>query len=594
MTNNPPVTCELFDEMYRLVAASFGGDISPEERHRLDQLVCQDEETCDLYLKLVFESSILLTWAGHGEPKSIRKEELANPSPILPLLSTTLHGTFGYFSSGWPVAYLIATVIFGLGLLIGSVVHVSEPAQVARQSSVPSRVDAEPKMESVGRITGMVDCKWAGAALDSPAVPLGRKYELASGLLEITYDTGAKVILQGPVRYEVESGNGGYLAVGKLTARVEGGERIVDSKSPNLQVSKSPNSSLSTLHSPLFTVKTPTATVTDLGTEFGVEVANSGETTSHVFRGSVRVQVVAADGQTEGNARILRKNESIRVERSGGKQGDNRAVAFVSASTPSNFIREIPKRTIKTFDLADVVAGGDGFSGKRNRGIDPTSGDIVDSIRHPGRADKWPSSRMPGDGQYHRVVGIPLVDGVFIPDGSKSAVQVDSAGHVFDGFQGTQNATWQHIWVGPKMFGMPYSAKAGEVDYASPEHGFLMLGSSKAITFDLEAIRRANRGCKLLRLRTVVANAETEECFRGSLADAWVLVDGKCRYQRWRFTNAQGCAPIMVPIYDTDRFLTLASTDGGDGVSGDDIIFGDPHLELMSVDANVQPAVYGR
>ena len=39
--------------------------------------------------------------------------------------------------------------------------------------------------------------------------------------MEITYDTGAKVILQGPVTYEVESRRGGFLSVGKLTARLE-------------------------------------------------------------------------------------------------------------------------------------------------------------------------------------------------------------------------------------------------------------------------------------------------------------------------------------------------------------------------------------
>jgi len=77
-------------------------------------------------------------------------------------------------------------------------------AIVSANRSVP-----EPKMELVGRITGMVDCKWAGTAFDSPDVPLGRKYELASGLVEITYDTGAKVLLQGPVTYEVESAAGG-------------------------------------------------------------------------------------------------------------------------------------------------------------------------------------------------------------------------------------------------------------------------------------------------------------------------------------------------------------------------------------------------
>ena len=77
-------------------------------------------------------------------------------------------------------------------------------------------------------------------------VSLGDKFALASGLMEITYDTGAKVILQGPVTYEVES-NGGYLAVGKLTGKLEkkvvSGQWAVVSKSEisNLNPSLIPN-----------------------------------------------------------------------------------------------------------------------------------------------------------------------------------------------------------------------------------------------------------------------------------------------------------------------------------------------------------------
>ena len=71
----------------------------------------------------------------------------AGGRPAAPfIVSDAWQGTGGYFSEGWPVAYLIATVISGIALLIGSLVHVSEPVQVARQSSVPSRLDAEPKM----------------------------------------------------------------------------------------------------------------------------------------------------------------------------------------------------------------------------------------------------------------------------------------------------------------------------------------------------------------------------------------------------------------------------------------------------------------
>ena len=148
----------------------------------------------------------------------------------------------GCLSSGWPLAYLVATVIFGIGLFVGSVVHVSQPAQVARQTvPLPCPLSSLPSI--VGRITGMVDCKWEGSGVrgqgsgaenqkseirsQKSLVSLGDKFALASGLLEITYDTGAKVILQGPVTYEVESKDGGYLSLGKLTARLdkEGGER---------------------------------------------------------------------------------------------------------------------------------------------------------------------------------------------------------------------------------------------------------------------------------------------------------------------------------------------------------------------------------
>ena len=38
-----------------------------------------------------------------------------------------------------------------------------------------------------------------------------------------------------------------------------------------------------------FVIRTPTATVTDLGTEFGVEVSKEGDTETHVFVGEVQI-----------------------------------------------------------------------------------------------------------------------------------------------------------------------------------------------------------------------------------------------------------------------------------------------------------------
>ena len=110
--------------------------------------------------------------------------------------------------------------------------------------------------------------------------------------MEITYDTGAKVILQGPVTYEVES-QGGFLSVGKLTARVEkktegGGRRAENISNPQ-----------SLIPNPLFAIRTPTATVTDLGTEFGVTVSGDGLTQVHVLQGVVEAQIIGRDGGTQ-------------------------------------------------------------------------------------------------------------------------------------------------------------------------------------------------------------------------------------------------------------------------------------------------------
>ena len=76
--------------------------------------------------------------------------------------------------------------------------------------------------------------------------------------------------------------------------------------------------------------------MTDLGTEFGVEVDKQGHTTSHVFRGLVRVQMVAVDGKAQGTGQVLRENESARVENGDGNAG---SWSFRPPSRPTSSAR---------------------------------------------------------------------------------------------------------------------------------------------------------------------------------------------------------------------------------------------------------------
>ena len=100
--------------------------------------------------------------------------------------SAALHGTFGYFSDGMPLAYLLATVVTGLGLLIGSMIHVSQSSTYDEGLATSGARGAERKVECVGRVTGTaLDCVWSAGS----RICLGQKCELASGRLEITYRT---------------------------------------------------------------------------------------------------------------------------------------------------------------------------------------------------------------------------------------------------------------------------------------------------------------------------------------------------------------------------------------------------------------------
>lgn len=477
-------------------------------------------------------------------------------------------------------SYLMAAIIMGAALTAAWVWKLPEQAQMAGIST-PSGSRA-PRPESwakvVGQVTGMVDCQWADtntATLDRASVLLGRKYAIRSGWMEITYNTGAKVLLEGPCTYAVDSPVGGFLSVGKLVARVESRVESTNQQplNPNFQI---PNPSR------LFAIRTPTATVTDLGTEFGVDVDERGETTSHVFRGSIRVQAMTEGGMPNGEPRIVQANESVRVGR-----GADRTIADTAGSIERKFVRSLAERKTKQVDLVDIVAGGDGFSGRRNMGIDPATGRMADTPYLPRTTPTSRDNLIAGDGKYHRVDRSVFVDGVFVPDGS-SPMQIDSAGHIFDGFPGTSNITGIRIWAGGELPAPPVpddipSAWLGGVNYGTGAHGILYMHANNGITFDMDAIRRANTGRNIVRFVANVGNTEPGTGQGDVAADVWVLVDGQPRFKRREINRYNGVAPVSIVVHDGDRFLTLASTDSGGNITKDWIVFGDPRLELSPV-----------
>ncbi len=441
------------EELRQLSAALREGSLDAAQASRLNAILAENPAARDIFARYAFLQAMLeLDLGGHkaegrfqlpDETSSSRlpsgiennaeggrrkTEEKAgrlvdsgssvSPSPTLPfspssfppssvplppsislssLLPTTPLGNVAF-------SYAMSAVLVAIGLFIFSLMSAAAPHNAVVNNKptdsrnhttpdVPSPAP-EPKIVSIARITGTVDCVW----VDTDYAPIhdrvvqGDKFMLKSGLMEITYYTGARVILQGPCTYEVESPAGGYLSLGKLTARVEkrsgrGGEgergRLANSTSPASSASSSSPSLPPSPSPPLFSVRTPTATVTDLGTEFGVEVDKSGAVETLVLDGKVRVAMLTQDGNP-GASREVRRGEAVRVA---AKDAAIQNVAVQSR----RYVRQLPQpRAIR-----------DDFHIAHNYLTEGTSGSIWRGILNAKNA-----SRL--DTQPHRIDGIQL------------------------------------------------------------------------------------------------------------------------------------------------------------------------------------------
>ncbi|NLF08661.1 MAG: FecR domain-containing protein, partial [Pirellulaceae bacterium] len=146
--------------------------------------------------------------------------------------------------------------------------------------------------------------------------------------------------LEGPCSYEVESTRGGYLSLGKLVARVGTGNegRGTGEGAGGRQPLAAVSNPQSPIPNPLFAVRTPAALVTDLGTEFGVWVAENGHTTSQVFAGSVRLAVMGSQADGSNVEQVLHSGQICRVEQ------DRIKVVEPDENVGMQFVRELPER----------------------------------------------------------------------------------------------------------------------------------------------------------------------------------------------------------------------------------------------------------
>jgi hypothetical protein len=214
-------------------------------------------------------------------------------------------------------------------------------------------------------------------------------------------------------------------------------------------------------------------------------------------------------------------------------------------------------------DLADIVGGGDGFGAGSGLGIDPVTGN--------------PQSAKRGllEGAKPNVFAkstVKFIDGVVIPDLSPEGTQITSTGLRLMNLPRTSGQTWDAIRSGP--INSFFSTKLDGIDYATGDHTLLSLHANAAITFDLAALRDAGAPSEMKFTATAGYFGQTPR----SGASFQVYVDSVLKVDRQNIGRDDGSSAVDVMLPANARFLTLVSTDGGNGIGHDQICFADAKL----------------
>jgi hypothetical protein len=240
-----------FDEVGELMEALRDGTIEDAQVARLDQILSEHPEAVEYFVERA------------GLRADLEAKLAGRPSLELP-------ASRGRSNRRLAAGLAAAAVLIAVLLL----------ALFARSPRIEG-----PSYEGCAVLTKALETHWEGKG---PAVgsvlPKGR-LAFESGVVQVEFFSGARVILEGPADFELLSSNDSFCRHGKLRAFVP----------PQAQG---------------FTVRTSGITLVDRGTEFGLRLDRSGDAEVHVFQGLVEIR-------SQGSRSELPVGRALRIDPAG-------------------------------------------------------------------------------------------------------------------------------------------------------------------------------------------------------------------------------------------------------------------------------------
>ncbi len=266
-------------ELNELCGAVVDGRLTEAQRTRLARWLKESDEVRRHYVRVLGQSASLLSYAA----------EVHAEAPDAPVRLAKI-----FRFSLWWTAVLPAAAALVVGLFFGGGGGGDE-AGVAAQPS-----------DFVGRVTGVKGVQWVSGALATGAhLRKGQKLELAAGYAEVTFDSGARVVLEGAAALDIKSAWEVTLRRGTLKANV-----------PPEAVG--------------FSVGNSAVRVVHTGTEFTM-VADAHGAEVFVLKGEVEA---APRATTEHETILLREKESRRFAPTGVSVVSDSARKFALFTEP--------------------------------------------------------------------------------------------------------------------------------------------------------------------------------------------------------------------------------------------------------------------
>lgn len=292
-------------QLNELCGALVDGTITEVQRARLTQLLRASEAARRYYVRAMGQSAALHSYAAeaHAEPP-----DRIPRGVVIPWIWRLAGG-------------LAAAAVVALGL------WAFKPRPASNDVGVSNR-----KGEFVARLTAAKELRWAhGGTGLMPGAHLrrGQRLEMSGGYAEITFDSGARVVLEGAGSLDVNSAWDATLRQGTLKATV-------------------PPEAIG------FRVSNSAVDVVDLGTEFTMIADGAGAADVLVLKGEVEA---APKAGAEIDTILLREKEARRFAQGGVSDVEDRDRKFAWLAQPVTLERFSPAINYVHWSL-DETSGG--------------------------------------------------------------------------------------------------------------------------------------------------------------------------------------------------------------------------------------------